>query len=614
LELLDSFHFARPWALLFIPIVILQVLWYLRFRHASNPWQDRMRADLQQQLLAKPKKQPSYLLWTLIALILTGFAVAGPSWSQQSRPVLSKQDNLVIVLDLSLSMLAEDSQPNRITRSKQKLHDLLKQRKEGMTALVVYSGNAYTVTPLTQDTATIRNLLPALDPLMMPQLGSAAEYGVEKALTLVKQSGFQKARLLLITDGLDESAQKAIRKQLPKGVKLSLMVVGTQEGAPIPLSDQGFVKDQQGNVIISQVNFTVLNQFAQSVGALIHPITLNNQDLEQLLPKELDQQQIKEEKAQVPLWVEQGHWFLLPVLPLAALAFRRNWLMLIPLLLLLPLPKPAYALWEEAPQIQGEQAFEQGKYQEAEQLLQDPLWLGSAHYRQKDYAAAASEFAKSDSPQAHYNRGNALAKLGRFDEAIAAYSLALEKEPQLKDAQTNREIVEELLKKQQKSQDSEQQSQQQKQQQSQQQQSSQKEESADQQNNQEAQQSDKSQQSGQSAESQSGQSQNQGSEFGANKPNPSVEDAPSESDHPENRASDSAEHQSPSQDQAKNQAQNQALKNQASSTQQPMSEEELSLEQWLRRVPDDPAGLLRRKFEFEAIQRQQALPEGRSPW
>ncbi|MDX1319229.1 MAG: hypothetical protein R3207_03575, partial [Oceanospirillum sp.] len=68
MELLDSFHFARPWALLLIPLIIIQVIWYLRFRHASNPWQERMRPDLQQQLLARPEKQPSYLLWTILAL------------------------------------------------------------------------------------------------------------------------------------------------------------------------------------------------------------------------------------------------------------------------------------------------------------------------------------------------------------------------------------------------------------------------------------------------------------------------------------------------------------------------------------------------------------------
>lgn len=648
MELLDSFHFSRPWALILIPVVIIQVLWYLRFRHASNPWQDRMRPDLQQQLLAKPEKQPSYLLWTMLALSLTGIALAGPSWSQQSRPALIKQDNLVIVLDLSLSMLAEDLPPNRITRSKQKLQDLLRQRKEGMTALVVYSGDAHTVTPLTQDTATIRNLLPALDPLMMPKLGSAAEVGISKAVELVRQSGFQKARLLLITDGLDQSAQQGIRKQLPKSMSLSIMSVGTEAGAPIPLDDQGFVKDQKGNVIISQLDQSALDSFADSVQALIHPITLDEEDLNYLLPVEIDQQQIKETQAQLPLWIEQGHWFLLPVLPLVALAFRRNWLLMLPLLILISAPKPVFAFWPSDPQSEGEEAFQEGHYDQAEALLEDPLWRGSAYYRQKDYQQAINEFAKSDTPQAHYNRGNALAKLGRLDEAMSAYSKALEQNPALKDAEHNRSVVEELLKQQQ-----DQQNQQQDQSNESQNQQSSGQPSSEQAPSEQRAQSDQSQQNGQSGENSSQQpnsqqpaqnqqgSDNNSSNGSGMSPNQSADSQnlvdgqnedfgpdddsamfgnPNENDASKDETLDQSVLDKLAEQQKKQLLQKQQQTDQNSSAagvpgaSEGMSEEELSLEQWLRRIPDDPAGLLRRKFEYEANQRREPLPEGRAPW
>ena len=640
-ELLDSFHFARPWALVLIPIVIIQVLWYLRFRHASNPWQDRMRPDLQQQLLAKPEKQPSYLLWTLLALCLTGVALAGPSWSQQSRPALIKQDNLVIVLDLSLSMLAEDLPPNRITRSKQKLQDLLKQRKEGMTALVVYSGNAHTVTPLTQDTATIRNLLPALEPLMMPELGSAAEVGINKAVELVHQSGFRKARLLLITDGLDQTAQQGIRKALPKEMSLSIMTVGSEAGAPIPLDDQGFVKDQNGNVIISQLDQKELERFADSVSGRIHPITLDEEDLNDLLPIEIDQQQIKETQAQLPLWIEQGHWFLLPVLPLVALAFRRNWLLMLPLLILLSAPKPVFAFWPSDPQSEGEAAFQEGNYDQAEELLKDPLWRGSAYYRQKDYQQAISEFAKSDTPQAHYNRGNALARLGRLDEAMSAYSKALEQNPNLKDAEYNRSLVEKLLQQQQDQQQNKEQqdqsnsdpNQQSSEQGSSEQQSSGQEPSEQPPLEQQGR-SEQSQQNGRSSQNGSQQSapEQQGSENrsdtapkqGAGSQNQEFgpDDDSSMFGNPnENDAAGDEELDQSVLDKLAEQQKKQQLKDQSASsaagtpeTTEGMSEEELSLEQWLRRIPDDPAGLLRRKFQYEANQNREPLPEGRAPW
>ncbi|MFG1490193.1 tetratricopeptide repeat protein, partial [Oceanospirillum sp. HFRX-1_2] len=228
-----------------------------------------------------------------------------------------------------------------------------------------------------------------------------------------------------------------------------IMSVGTEAGAPIPLGDQGFVKDQKGNVIISQLDRIELEDFAASTDALIHSITLDEEDLDYLLPVDVDQQEIKETQARLPLWIEQGHWFLLPVLPLVALAFRRNWLLMLPLLILLSAPKPVFAFWPANPQSEGEAAFQEGNYDQAEELLKDPLWRGSAYYRQKDYQQAISEFAKSDTPQAHYNRGNALARLGRLDEAMSAYSKALEQNPNLKDAEFNRSLVEKLLKQQQ---------------------------------------------------------------------------------------------------------------------------------------------------------------------
>lgn len=627
MELVDSFHFARPWALLLIPVLILQVLWYLRFRHASNPWQQQMRPDLQQHLLAEPAPQPRYLLWILMSLILAGTALAGPSWSQQSRPVLSKQDNLVIVLDLSLSMLAEDLPPNRITRARQKLHDLLEQRNEGMTALVAYAGAAHTVTPLTRDTATIRNLLPALDPQLMPLPGSAAEKGIEKARQLIQQSGLRKARLLLVTDGLEPEAMRSIRRQLTPDLSLSLMTVGTAQGAPIPVAGQNFVKDTNGNVIISQLDEAGLGAFARDVSARIHPITLSNRDLDYLLEPDLVPEAVEEQEVQAPVWIEQGHWFLLPVIPLAALVFRRNWLMLIPLLLILPVSAPVYALWPQSPQQAGEQAFQQGEYDKAEQLLQDPLWLGSTHYRQGNYEQAISEFAQHDSAQAHYNRGNALARLGRLDEAINAYSQALERDPQLADAEYNRQLVQQL-----------------RQQQEKEQQQKQQQQPNEQQNQQ--------QQSDNQGTPQSGQPQQQGGESSGSDPqNGAGSDAGTRgmpqprNDGSQNNTRNSA--QTPDNEpgsEADNTASTPGAPEQAGTENQPgaaspdkrstaaspdteqpgtdsggnasLSEAELSLEQWLRRIPDDPAGLLRRKFEYEAHQ-QQASPsnaEGRTSW
>lgn len=619
MELLDSFHFARPWALLIIPFLLLQVLWYLKFRHSANPWQGHMRTDLQAKLLQKPKEESGYLAWIILAITLTGFALAGPSWSQQSRPVFSKQDSLVIVLDMSLSMLTEDIQPNRAQRSKLKLMDLLDQRKEGLTGLVVYAGEAYTVTPLTADTATIRNLLPALEPTLMPKLGSAAEAGIIQAQELMAQAGVQKGRILLVTDGIDQTALKQISKQLNKNTALSILAVGTEEGAPIPLGNQGFVKDAKGNVIISQLDFSTLEDLQQKTSARLSRMQLENGDLDYLLAESDLNAELKEEEAQLPLWIEQGHWFLLPVLPLAALAFRRGWLMLLPLLFLFP-AKESYAFWwsspEEQAQLDGEKAFQAQQYDKASELLNDPLWQGSAYYRNQQYEQAAQSFSKQDSAQAHYNRGNALTQQGKLDEALNAYGSALDKDPTLKDAQHNQELVQKMLE-------------QQKQKQEQDKQGEDQQDKNESQDNQQ----DQNQQNGQQNQGEQNQKQDgsQDNQQGQNNPQSSQESSQqSEQNQNENTRDSNADKSSteetpahqeqsdPTSQKEKDAASRQAEKTNESAgmgkDSDALSEEDLSLEQWLRRVPDDPSGLLKRKFEYQSSLRNQRLPEGREAW
>ncbi|MBB1485333.1 VWA domain-containing protein, partial [Oceanospirillum sediminis] len=448
MELLDSFHFARPWALILLPIILIQAFWFLKYRHSTNPWATRIRPDLQKYLLLAPEKQPGYTGWIVLAMILSIFALAGPSWSQQSRPVYSKQDALVIVLDMSLSMLAQDIKPDRATRSKLKLMDLLEQRREGLTALVAYAGNAYTVAPLTSDSATIRNLLPALDPTLMPELGSAAEKGIEQAEILMKQAGITQGHILLVTDGIDKTAQQQIKKALGKETRLSILAVGTETGSPIPLGEQGFVKDQQGSVIISKLDLSPLKQVQAETSARLSQLQLDNTDLSHLLDDSIISELKEEKEAELPLWIEQGHWFLLPVLPLAALAFRRGWLLLLPLLLVLP-AEPGYAFWgytpEQKAQQAGEQAFHNQEYDKASQLLNTPAWQGSAYYRNQQYDKAIEAFSQDPSAQGHYNRGNALIKQGQLQQALEAYNQALQLNPEMQDAKDNRTLAEKML-------------------------------------------------------------------------------------------------------------------------------------------------------------------------
>jgi Ca-activated chloride channel family protein len=147
-------------------------------------------------------------------------------------------------------------------------------------------------------------------------------------------------------------------------------------------------------------------------------------------------------------WADQGYWLLLPLLLLAACAGRRGWLFCLPLLLCLPQPSYAFDfedLWLR-PDQQGQHLLKQKRPAEAAEHFEDHQWQGVALYEAGDYSGAAQRFAEGNDARAHYNRGNALAKSGELEAAMDAYEQALERQPDLRPALTNKALVENLLK------------------------------------------------------------------------------------------------------------------------------------------------------------------------
>ena len=147
LSSLMDFHFIRPWLLSFIHVVL--VVWLLLKRlNGNNQWQQHLPKAVIQTLQIRKSRASKVTQWAwLVAWVLISFAAAGPSWLKQAVPVVQNQNATVIVLDLSLSMLAKDLTPDRLTLAKYKLIDVLRRGADGQMALIVYSGDAYTVSP-----------------------------------------------------------------------------------------------------------------------------------------------------------------------------------------------------------------------------------------------------------------------------------------------------------------------------------------------------------------------------------------------------------------------------------------------------------------------------------
>ena len=451
-------------------------------------------------------------------------------------------------------------------------------RKEGTTGLIVFAGDAHAVSPLTDDNKTILALLSTLGPEMMPAPGSALAPALTLARSLFVSAGAATGRVLVITDEVrDPQAALRAASALSNQYPLSLMIVGTQSGAPIRLPQSmgdKFLKDTQGSLVIPAVNFDDINRFANTSGAAVTELNLLNDDLSVWLepPSRLDDS-FRVVERDFDLWEELGPYLILILIPLAILGFRRGWLWGLAFIILMPADQAVAAdfwtdLWKTRDQ-QGASALELDAPETAATLFEDPAWRATAHYRNQDFEAAAQDFATSAGVENDYNRGNALARSGDLEGALATFDQVLASDPEHEDAAFNKALIEQLLEQQSQEQDA----------------------------------SDE----GEGSE-QNPQDGSQGEENQASDEQDPSQDAQSQQD------SDSADASEPSAEEREQAAAEQAKEDQAQEGEETLQEtdealdpeEAQALEQWLKRVPDDPGGLLRRKFEqqFEERVRQ----------
>ena len=454
-----SFHFLRPlWLLALLPLaVLLQLIRHRRL--ASRSWADVVDARLLPHLLVggEIRRSPRLLLALGLGGLLAILALAGPAWRKLEQPVFRRQSALVVLLDLSRSMDAADIKPSRLLRAQLKLRDILRQRKEGDTALIVFAATPFVVTPLTSDTRTIASQLDAMTTDLMPAQGSRPDRAIALAQKLLKQAGATHGGVLLITDGINgpepAALTDAIGNLVDAGHRLSVLGVGTTTGAPIPDPKGGFVKGEDGAIVIPKLDDAVLAALARQGHGAYRRLSADDSDFHALLAPFDDMQAGQQDKQAAGLnsdqWQDEGPWLLLPLLVLAGLAFRRG-VLLAALLILLQHAHPAYAfdwssLWLRADQ-RGERAMAARQPQLAAKLFQDPQWRAAADYRAGNYQAAVDSLKGIAGAVADYNRGNALAHLGHLPEAVGAYQAALKLQPNFDDARHNLNLLEKMLK------------------------------------------------------------------------------------------------------------------------------------------------------------------------
>ncbi|MCY7295871.1 VWA domain-containing protein [Alteromonas sp. a30] len=625
---LQDFHFIRPlWLLAIVPLLFV-VLSLRHIQKQQSGWQGVIANHLYARLISvqggKTRKPPLHLL--VLGWVITCLALAGPTWERLPQPVYQLHTGKVVIIDMTLSMRATDVKPDRLSRAKFKAIDLVTQAGEGEIGLIAYAGDAFVISPLSTDIQNLTSLIPSLAPEIMPTPGSEPLYAFEEAIELLGNSGYQKGEIFWITDGVELSQIAPITKLISQhDYRVSILGIGTEEGAPIQLANKELLKDGSGAIVVPKLNNDPLKTIARKGQGKYVDMQANDDDIvylteQNLLERETQEQGSEEDNNFGDQWKEMGPYLVLLLLPFAAYAFRRGILVVLLCALLPSLPKPAHAGWWEdlwqRPDQQGMKAFNQENFAEASEHFKDPMWKGSAAYREGDFESAAEHFSQLDTAEAHYNRGNALAKAGQLDEAIKAYEKTLEQQPDHTDAAKNKALLEQLKQQQEQNQDQQNQ-------------------------NKDNQEQNSDDQESEEQDSQNQNSQNKDSESQSGKDN-QEQDNQNNQDQQQEQQSDSEQEQSDQQDesqqsqqeeQEKSEEEQQSDENQSSQEQDAEAEEQeqqgttppvsaqneeltdeekeelQKMQTLLRKIPDDPAYLLKRKMLLEKQRRRtQRLP------
>ena len=337
-------------------------------------------------------------------------------------------------------------------------------------------------------------------------------------------------------------------------------------------------------------------RLAAAGGGRFAVMTADDSDIDALLSDDMRGGSSSDESLATDQWQEEGPWLVLLLLPLAALAFRKG-LVLMLVVFILPLAQPAHAfgwkdLWLTRDQ-QAERLLDEGSAADAAATFKDPRWRAVANYRAGEYGGSAAGFGNFEDADSLYNLGNALAKLGEYKSAIDAYDQVLEIDPQAEDARYNRDLLQDMLDQQQDSQDGEQ-------------------------GNQE-----NSSESGGGAQQSEGQSDSDQSGQEGQTGDPNSQGEQGESSVRDEDAANQEDMEALQQEleRAAQEAQQQAAEAQEqegmteaeAEAMRHAQEQQQAMEQWLRRIPNDPGGLLRRKFRYQ-YQRQGKDQDGNALW
>lgn len=422
MEGLQDFHFLRPLWLVALFIPLLWGWFIYRNERVQSSWAEVCDEHLLNFLLIKGdnhQRRLSYVLAVLF-MLLTILALAGPTWVKKPNPALSVDNPVMIALSLSSSMEKGDVSPSRLVRARYIIKDFIQTLRSTEIGLEVYSDEPFMISPLTEDAALIDNLLPVIERNIVPADGDRLDRAIDMAVERMQSVGYASGNIIVLAADVGERFEAALEsaaKAYRNGFDVNVIKVSTENNEKLQM--------------VAQKGYGVYLNYNQSYAPLSRKIN------------DLYAKKLNESKNKQSIWLDFGYYlFWLPAL-LLLYYYRRG---VIAGLLLCLICSEAYAGWFVNDNQEAMQYFKRKQYDKAAQLFQNAQWRGAAAYKNGDYEQAYREFSKENDVVSMYNQGNALAKAGKIDEAIAKYEEVLKQKPDFADAKFNLEYLKKLNK------------------------------------------------------------------------------------------------------------------------------------------------------------------------
>ncbi|MCP4716049.1 MAG: VWA domain-containing protein [Deltaproteobacteria bacterium] len=266
-------------------------------------------------------------LLIIVAVALLIIALVRPKWGFHWEDIKRVGIDIIVAVDVSKSMLAEDVDPSRLERAKREVYDLCRMLEGDRIGLIAFAGTSFVQCPLTLDYGAFRMFLDYLDPSLIPTPGTNLGGAIDRATASFSRQERSSKALIVITDGEDHGRDplEAVKRAKKEGIKIYTIGIGQEGGTPIPLADGsgGFLKDRQGNLVLSKLDETTLQKIALETGGSYVRSVTGDMDLDKIYRTEIkgsiEQKELRSTRKK--RWEERFQWFVLAGLLLLVLEF-----------------------------------------------------------------------------------------------------------------------------------------------------------------------------------------------------------------------------------------------------------------------------------------------------